>query len=367
MKEICQIEQQRCPNIELLRVAAMILIVIGHYCWHGIKANPSYATFPVDTIPNILNYCAMEYLWIVACIGVDCFVLITGYFLADKLVFRWKAILKIWLQTVFYCILSICVFSVVTKSFSIKDLVSAVMPFRSQAYWFVTKYFGLMLIAPFLSMLLRQLTKRQYHILLCVGFIISFQPLYGTRLVGTMSMWWFVYLYVVAAYIKLHSLPDWLVRSSGKIFFAISFLFFVAVTVYNKYLHGSSGTGWHLVSSANDGPIFFLALSAFIFFTKIDISTNKLLLAIAKLAPYAFGVYLIHENNFVKELGLWETVIPKTIKLPMPVHCVLSAVSIFAVCSFVDFLRSCFFGFIKVDYVIEKITKKLPKTLNPVE
>ena len=92
----------RNKSIELLRVIAMLLIVIGHYCYHGIKSSDLHSGFPVNTIGGIIEYSCMEILYIIACISVNCYVMITGYFLSDRTVFRWKGIIGVWIQTVFY-------------------------------------------------------------------------------------------------------------------------------------------------------------------------------------------------------------------------------------------------------------------------
>lgn len=288
--------------------------------------------------------------------------MISGYFLADKITFRWKSLLNIWIQTVFYgVIFSISFHSISDVSFG-KNLFHALTPVYQQEYWFVTKYIGLMLIAPFLSFLIRGLSKEHYQWLLGIGFVMCFQFLYGGCYGGYNSLIWFIYLYLSSGYVKLHGVPSWLANNSGKIFWSLAFAFWIATASFSLMQYFRSGISFHLMSSAYDGPMFFLSICAVVYFLKINIS-NKILIGISKLAPYTFGVYLIHENAFLKGCGLWSKVIPDNLDMPMPLHCVLISVAIFLSCCCIDWMRSKLFKVINVDRFAQKITAKLPKTL----
>ena len=94
--------KSRSINFEVLRVLAMFFIVTQHYVYWGLKPSEWYHFMPMNSSFDIFNYISMEALYIISVIGVDCFVMITGYFLIDRLSFRWKGMMNVWLQTFVY-------------------------------------------------------------------------------------------------------------------------------------------------------------------------------------------------------------------------------------------------------------------------
>lgn len=81
----------------------MLFIVIGHFIIHGITFVSNHqATFVnMSSAWGISNFVILEYLVYITGTGVNCFVMISGYFLV-KSEFRMNKILKIWIQTFFY-------------------------------------------------------------------------------------------------------------------------------------------------------------------------------------------------------------------------------------------------------------------------
>ena len=78
-----------------------------------------------------------------------------------------------------------------------------------------------------------------------------------------------------------------------------------------------------------------------------------------KVAPYTFGVYLIHDNTIVRE-WLWRTFIPDTFSYPMIFYSMVLAVAIFVACLIIDFLRSKLFVLFRIDTLIQNLSKRLP-------
>ena len=352
----------RKSNIELLRVVAMFLIIIGHYCYHGLKESQVYAEFTVTDIVGISEWGGVELLYLISCIAVNLYVMITGFFICDRLSFRWKGILKVWLQTVFYGILFV-LFAFFTMQEGMQTpLFETVLPIYNSSYWFVTHYVGLMLIAPFLSLIVRSLSRQHYQLLLAIGGIMCLDFFYGQRFAGSMTIHWFIYLYVVSGYIKKYGVPSILERYSGTVFCIIVVLLFTGVSALNVFKNGGYGQ-YKLMSTSYDGPIFFLSVAAFIFFKKIDISKNRILLLVSRLAPYTFGIYLFHENPILKQMGLWTYLIPETYNIPVSLHCLIISVSIFFIGAILDYLRATIFRICKVDSLCDNIVQKLPRTL----
>ena len=293
-------ESKRLVNIETLRVLAMYMVVVSHYIYHGIKVHPAHVSYNITTVCDFFDYITMEPLYIFSCVSVNCYVMITGYFLVERTGLRWKALLKIFTQTLFYTLIFLLLYYLVEGSICKRQLFEACFPIYNNQYWFITKYFALILIAPFLSIIALNVTKRQYCILLLILFALNFKYLYGSVYAGNGSLMWFCFLYMVAGYIKLYlgERSGRIVRNKGILLIGTLLFLTAMVSLVNYIKHD-----FQLRSSANDEFTFIMSLVVFVFFIYSHI-TNRLLIKMTKIAPYTLGVYLLHTNpNLSKILG----------------------------------------------------------------
>lgn len=94
----------RNSNIEILRIISMVLIVAHHYAIHG---------FSMPNLPVIKNKVVVEFLFAGGKLGVNCFILISAYFLVNRK-FSGKRLLKTtgaaWFYSVACLILFLTVF-----------------------------------------------------------------------------------------------------------------------------------------------------------------------------------------------------------------------------------------------------------------
>lgn len=89
-------KKNRLANIECLRCIAMLFIVLNH-CILNIATERLF----LHTAP--FNFCITDMLYQIVYIGVNIFVLISGYFLVNTMQqnTNWNKILQLWL-TVFF-------------------------------------------------------------------------------------------------------------------------------------------------------------------------------------------------------------------------------------------------------------------------
>lgn len=94
--------KKRIANFEILRTVAMLFIVFWHFCVRGLTES-SYPSFiyKVNTNTGVFNLSIVFLLLVILCVSVNCYVMITGYFMIDKTDFSFKRIEKVWLQTFF--------------------------------------------------------------------------------------------------------------------------------------------------------------------------------------------------------------------------------------------------------------------------
>lgn len=92
--EIKLLQKERNSSFELLRIISMFLIVMHHYSVHG--------GFDF-MIPFSMKLYFVQCLVMGGKLGVNLFVLISGYFLC-KSDFKWKRIIKLEVEVIFYSI-----------------------------------------------------------------------------------------------------------------------------------------------------------------------------------------------------------------------------------------------------------------------
>ena len=84
---------KRKSNFEILRIISIIFILFHHFFYENVI---------LDYTSSItINQFISQVLYSLGKIGVNIFILITGYFCINSN-FKLKKILTIWLQTIFY-------------------------------------------------------------------------------------------------------------------------------------------------------------------------------------------------------------------------------------------------------------------------
>lgn len=283
----------RQSNIELLRIIAMIMIIIFHM---SLTEKTMYTGSTEKKIFSII-------LSGLGLIGVNIFVLITGYFQIEK-EFKASKVLKIWLQTVFYSIIIVFV----CKYFNIiklntKTLVFALMPVTYSKYWFISSYILLYIFSPFINKFAKSLSKEEYKkflILITILFSVAYTFMYhseysvGESNLGKLA--WFAYLYLLAGYIRLYGIKflnnKKIVLTLIIVIFTVYELLLVIVKFANiKYIPG-------IFIEMNS--IFVLSLAVLIFglFKNLNIKDSKI---INYFGSVTLTAYLIHENYLSRD------------------------------------------------------------------
>ena len=89
-KQNLEREEKRDSNIECLRTIAMLLIIAHHFSVHG---KISFSTSAI-----CINKFWLQFLQMGGKIGINIFILISGYFLINAQKIKISKILKLWLQ-----------------------------------------------------------------------------------------------------------------------------------------------------------------------------------------------------------------------------------------------------------------------------
>ena len=183
----------RHSNIELLRIVSMMLIILFHFSVHGPW--PEDGVLATDVAVGVLAFGGK--------LGVNCFVLITGYFMTRSSV-RVVSVLRVVCETWFYSWGLLILFAVASPELVTQTrLEKAVLPLVAGEYWFMTNFVALMVLSPFLNLLFDRLDRRGKSRLAAIGFVmISVLPTLTTFNPLGSDLLWFFYLYLLGGWIR---------------------------------------------------------------------------------------------------------------------------------------------------------------------
>lgn len=343
---------KRESNFEVMRTIAMFFIVVYHCLTHGIGDGYGFSVHNPASLSNILF---SDFLLVFSSISVNLYVMVSGYFLAD-LDFKMSRIVRTWVQACFYsCVITIIMMSLGMAPFSVVGIGKSLFPLSTDAYWFVTQFIGLMILSPFLAMLVRNMSYKQYVGLLlggafiCLAIIPDFPLGKRFHVAHGNSVWSFAYLFLMAGFIRHHLQKI----SRGRLLFAI---FFVTIlTMACEFYLGNHNGHVSLVWFDYNGLPFILSVLIFVFVRQIHIQDYGFWNVLVKLAPYSFGVYLIHDQLMVRG-WLWShvPVVSFCDQWIYPFVVISLCVLIFLSCVFVDSIRKRLFAMLGIDKLIAK-------------
>ena len=293
----------RNTSIELLRIISMIMIMFHHFAYHG---NFEW-NFNEVTLPHLWY----DFILMGGKVGVDIFVLISGYFLIENTekLFQPKKLLKFWGQVVFYSIMTYLL-SVMLRlnAFEIKQLIKVCLPITYPGWWFASTYFMLYLIHPFLNKLLHGLSKTEYqYLILMMVLCWSIIPTATTQLFESNSLLWFVTLYGIVGYVNLYGGNQ---KLQSKHYFSLYFMvLIITYTVSTTFLFlGTKKEEWstHAIDffEIERLPILLMAITLFMGFVTLKMNYHKW---INMIASATFGVYLIHDSSYIRYY-LWTNI-----------------------------------------------------------
>lgn len=346
---------KRKSNFELLRIISMVMIIMHHLSYHG-GININYSLIGLNEFFYFLFRVGGK-------IGVDIFVLITGYFMINKEKIKISKLLKLWLQIVFY---SVGLYTLVVLFTSVKynrlNFIHSFLPISYKSWWFATAYFILYLFIPYINILFNKMDKNNYKKLLVLCTVLwIIIPIFIKATYCLNDILWFIYLYGVGGYIKLYK-DD--IKSSYSKYLTISIfsmLFIVIISILIGILsvnHPKLKNYIYYFYTQNSIGIFIAAYTMFIAFKNINIKYNKFINIIASTT---FGIYLIHDSNALRSI-IWKKifVISKWFNTDyFIIYSILITIIIFVVCSIIELLRI---------YILEKnYTKLLDKISNKLD
>ena len=357
------VKKQRLPNFEILRVLAMMTIVLWHCYVHGFfylnaTNDSNLNSFSLTSATDACLYVFHQCVIIASRTGVNLLVMITGYFMITSRP-RLDKVPVIWFQTMCYCV---AIYAILVGAgvydFSLKEFSVQFVPVYNGSYWFVTQYVGLIVLAPFVNIMVRNLSRLQYRalllVLLAMDFVITCNVGYGRHYSGECILFHLATVYLLAGYIRIH--PVDITAKKSFIAFCLSVAaIFLLTMLYEEYLNYRLNQPYGYVALTcafidKNGLPIFTSFLFFVWISKLKVMRNWFTNALVRMAPYTFGVYLIHDNDYIRRL-LWDSVVQHADahSLWSVAYILAVSVSIFIVCVGIDFFRKKLFDVLRVN------------------
>jgi len=298
--------------IDLYRLLCMFLITTIHIIGY------SHLTNAIS--PGHFNVYAISILQTLQHFSISGFTLISAYFLVTCESTE-KKIVKFWVQLVFFSVIILFLSLLLPiPPISFKLCLQSFFPVFSNHFWYPVNYIFLLFLAPVLNKGICRLTKKElFSVIVFFVFVVSIffhiNPFFDPSVFlghSSHGLIWFILLYLIAAYIRIHGVSKPLLF--GPICFSVSAIcMFALVLLQNGCLGFFSEQSIFMVALSrihildnNSILSLMLAVSSFIMFmnfksTSNNIATHMILCS----APSMFPIYLIQEHNAIRQF-LWD-------------------------------------------------------------
>ncbi len=353
MNELKREVTGRNMGIELLRIVSMLMVVLLHMLMPILsRTRTGGGVFELTWLLECACYCA-----------VNCYGLISGYVGAGDRVSIGRAA-GLWLQVEFYSLGLALVELAVNHGVSKDPILWSIFPITSGRYWYMTAYFGLMLLMPLLEAGVRSLSEGKlgalaFGVLILSASVTLYAP-YSDMNIGTVSgigagynVIWLALLYIVGGFLRRSGF----VKRVKKRYAAALYLISLTLTWL-----GVTRGDWRYASYTSP-TVLLEGVALTMIFAGLDIKGKIIKRAVGILAPAALGVYLVHINHWLYEalIGRFTLSFPK---LGGPV-CVLLVIltggAVYLACTAVELLRLRLFKLLRVKELtdaIDGLTKK---------
>lgn len=328
--------KMRSSNLELYRIFLMLAIVSHHYVVNS-GLMPILYDEPLSFKSGFFYLFGM---W--GKTGINCFVLITGYFMCKSKI-TWRKFLKLILEVEFYKIVIFFIFYLAGyNSPTIKDFVFIFLPVGSVNVGFTSCFILFYLFIPFLTILVKIMSRKQHLLLiaLCLFVYTILGMIPGIR-VSYNYVSWFCILFLIASYVRFYGIPIKGKKKWGMFFGISTFVSMVSVIGFvflKKDFHIPIPCYW-LVSDSYAIMAIVVAICGLMYFKDLKIPQSKI---INTIASSVFGVLLIHANSDMMRQWLWKDTV-NVIGQYNSDYCyllaIVSVLAIFIICVIIDQIR----------------------------
>lgn len=323
----------RASNIELLRIVAMFMIISYHIILHCVNVQlvnlASIEKLQNGWFNNPSFYkqlLALALMMPFGLVGNAIFIMISGYFLADKEIDMLKISKKLLSQLLFAAVTLVVASAIFIRQVSTGDVPETLYSYIRIQYfnkmsWFVGYYFIIMLLAfCFLNRFLASLDRKKHLGFLFTILAISQLGWSGSLLddlaKGLRTVVIGIFLYALGGYIKKYN-PFEKIRGYVLVLIIILTNCLIGISYHNTvmgkiqtYYYNQATTGMTATDFTQSIPKFdnysivvvIIGVCIFELFRRLRLPELKVLNAIAQ---GTFMIYLLHDNGFA--YSIWQT------------------------------------------------------------
>lgn len=293
-------QKKRMANLELLRCAAMMMVIVLHYLGKG----GLLADLTGESLGSVGAVAWLLEAFSIAAVNVYMF--ISGYFLCTSS-FKLSRLLQLWLQVWFYSaafgLIGALTGAVTNTAVDTHYFLTLLFPVTMGHYWFMTAYVLLYLLLPLIGLAVKKLTKEQMQVTL-VSLLVVFsvvKSVIPARLEMDAQGYdclWYLCVFLAAAYVRRFGMPFLEKRGRGLLLYLGASLLIFGATIGLRQIYlrtGSLGLILKVCMEYNHILPFLAAVGLFAAFTRVNLD-GRAANAVLHMAPHTLGIYLLHEN-----------------------------------------------------------------------
>ena len=370
-------QKERNSNFELMRIVSMLFIILWHiYMFGGIRNNPRIMN------PTIKVF--FEIVLFIIIVHVNSFVLISGYH-QYKSKFNLKKLFSLIDISLFYRVVIVLVLLllglITIGKIEALRYFSPLLLTENGEYWYLRVFILLYIFSPFINLLIQKLNKKNHFQLLVLLFIFfSFLPFVSGNRINenygyTLSN--FIFLYLIGSYISKYKIKEKILnRISNNLYRLLLFIIFILSAIFNFCLYKTTGqfflTGKIIgelsrninsMHIAYSNPLVIIqTVSYFLFFESFNFKSK----IINKISSLTLGIYLIHNNTYLKLfLYKWLKIENGNVySYKFILYVFIMIFVIFILCAIIEFLRQIIIGFIKKRKITKLFQEKIYSFIN---
>lgn len=209
------------------------------------------------------NEYVVIFINVIGNVGTTCFIILSGYFGVKCNV---KKLVRLDVMIIVYCLLGVGADYLLNGTLSMRDLVSAVLPITSHRYWFLSCYFFLCILSPFINEYLDGISReRMRQLILAMLLLFAALPtVFGFDVMqdggkGLVNM---TLAYMIGRYLGKYGKETRIPKQSGKCGLYLVMLFLVNFGL-NAAMYRFTGSTANYY--ARDNSLFTIAEAVLLF------------------------------------------------------------------------------------------------------
>lgn len=268
----------------------MLYIVVHHGIVHGLGLTSLSNKFNSILLFEPTDYPLILLVNSLCIVGVNCFIIISGYY---KINLSRRKIISIFSILLFYSIILNIIPALYLHKYN--NAISGLLFLSHSPYWFIIDYIFLMFFAPLLNMMFDSMSKRYIYTLLIVMTIISiyFGFLWNNKVNDNgYTFFQFIYMYCIGRYLRN-------IKLSTIVSFSIYLICSMLTTVIMYWLikRGAFELAWKM-TYYNNPLIIISSIGLFYVFSNRTFYSKKLNF----IAKSALAVYIVQSSTLISKI-----------------------------------------------------------------